>query len=921
MKKFHLYLILSAAVLTFACHSEPWEPDPLPTDGQARNTLGVTLLRENRTDTKTLLLDSPGYRMETRWESGDRIGVFGSSDGTNIPYDIAEEAISYGGRTALFRTRGTVPDGDLTAYYPYDARVTAGPDGSLRTTLPEVQPFTRSRNVAAPYGQAFILAGKGNKGDGVELRNVLSLLKIGYVASENQVVTQVLVRDLSGSPMNGTLDIVWKGDIPVGTVSEGSDRIVIDCPDGVLVTGEDLAVFWAIVPPRDYPKGIAVTFVLKDGKTVEKTFGTTYGKSFERNVVYPIGDVYAPVRYNGEDIQWAYKDPDAVLIVDGAKTDLIRDASTYDAGWPRPDGSYIYLPTLRITVHQDFGGKKGDYVFFNQPSELLPNGFVGQIMEYESYGNEADLIIKSVEDIAEPFKKLSLGKPIYGEDGSLLEGGGLELDLASHLERIETPDGQELPFDVEGDTLTLYEPPTKAFTTSSYTSPRLKLKTVSPKLASGEDGPGEMSVGVQLKLSTKFSMGSDDDGHTEFLHFNVNPKVLLTFNVKFSASKEFESLNGYQEFGTFYFAPVTVGPIVLRPQVEIGAYCSASASAELNVSYKYVANWGNYGFSYIRSQGFAVRSFVSPPDDEDGMNVPEAAVSGNIGFSVGLNAKPSLSLYGLIAAHLETKIGLNFAVGYEAKIDNDGFSRGLYFQITPEFSLTPSVTTLGGLWNSKWAEWQPLDFDPLWQKYILPEMKVNHFAINRETGDKYVMLNFYVDSEEKNYGFQFKRLYRHTGVTYDFSLRKETLFGLGVGFAIFTGDGFSYPSYYDDAQLWCRFGLEDYLNFRGATLLHPRYERAVLIEVYNNPDDGEDVKQIKGSIDYDFENGVYYEIRPCLFIPSAPTASLLHYDMTDYTEFAVCHWPYLSNGNEYPLWLESWFDEENQCWVKTIPDN
>jgi len=50
-------------------------------------------------------------------------------------------------------------------------------------------------------------------------------------------------------------------------------------------------------------------------------------------------------------------------------------------------------------------------------------------------------------------------------------------------------------------------------------------------------------------------------------------------------------------------------------------------------------------------------------------------------------------------------------------------------------------------------------------------------------------------------------------------------------------------------------------------------------------------------------------------------ASLLHYDMTDYTEFAVCRWPYLSNGNEYPLWLESWFDEENQCWVKTIPDN
>ena len=892
-----------------ACQSEPMAPKSDVGGGDGR-ALTVTMVRETEPETRALLLDSPGYKMESRWVQGDKLGVYGDKSGSNVLYEVSESQISYGGRTATFITGGQVPQGQLIAYYPYSTNVSAGKDGTLHTVFPATQAFVRTQNVPAPDGSCYVMAGKGSKGEGVEVRNVMSLLKIGYVAPENQVIVKVILKDLSGKPLNGSLDISWNGDIPNGVVSGGTDTITMDCPDGVLATGDDLTVFWMIVPPRDYPKGISVSFVLKSGKTVVKTYGTTYGKTFLRNTVYPIGDVYSHTTYGSNQVKWEYKNPGGNIIVDGAKTDLIKDMRLYKTSWQSRSGSgMVSLPTLNITVHKDFGGKVGDYVFFNEQSEILPDGFIGQIMEYESYGQEASLIIKSVEDMSEPFKKLEIGKPIYSSDGTLIEGGGLELELSNRLERVETPDGQELPFDVEGDTLTLYEPPTKAYTTSSYTSPRLKLKTWSEK-----DSPGEMTAGVQLKLTTRFAMSADEDGNTVYLHFNVNPKVLLTFNVKFSASKDFDSLSGEMDFGTFYFSPIMVGPLMLHPRVEIGAYCGASASAELNVSYKYISNWGNYGFTYQRGHGFAVRHSVAVPEDEDGMNVPEASLAGSLGFSVGLFATPSLSLYGLINARLKTKMGLNFSVGYEGKVDSDGFSRGLYFQIAPEFSLTPGVTTLGGVWTKTWDEWQPLDFDPIWQKYLVPEMKVDGFEPVRDVEDKDLILRF------GNQEFALKRIKGYTGVKYDLTLKKEALFPVGVGVAVYTGRSFGYDSQ-SNANLWRQYGLEDNAGFGGATLKEPFYQGAKLIELYSGPDDNEDSKHYEGTIDIPFENGVYYEIVPCVFLPSRPSASLFHYDQSRFSARFVCHYPYLSNGDPWPIYNEWYYDKENEKWCKTVPDD
>lgn len=890
---------LLAIILTFAdsCVKEPFEPQ-IKND-IARTTLRAVLPREKQTTSKVQFLDNPGIQMEARWKADDRIGVFGRSS-ANVSYQIQTADIHYGGKTADFHTDGNIPDGPLTAYYPYQEN--AGWDGqTLSVEFPATQMFTRSKNVSAPDPDAFILAATGDRSNGLRFLNITSLLKIGYIPGKDEVVKQVIFTDLDGKPMNGRMNITWTDGVPSATLEPGgSPSITLDCGEGVLITGETLALFWIPVPAGHYENGFRISFILKDGSRVDKTIGTAYGKTLYRNTVHPIGDV-PTIQSSNADISYELKEN--VVILDADKMELIRDASLDSDVVPSAsgNGSWVIMDVLAAYAHKDLALKMDDYVIINQVSELFPNGFIGQVTEYTPTGDEARIRIRQCQDFAEPFTKLQLGRPIYNADGTLSENGGIELDLASSLERIETPDGEDLPFDVEGDTLTLYEP-VKAVTSSSYTSPRLRLKTVKSSTAAGEDGPGEMSVGVQLKLSTKFSMGADENGNTEYIHFNVNPKVLLTFNVKFSATKEFDGLSGERDFGTFYFAPIAVGPLVIRPQVEIGAYCGASASAELNVSYKYIANWGNYGFSYQRGQGFAIRSQVSQPEEEDGINIPEASLAGSVGFSVGLFATPGVSLYGLITANLKSKFGLNFSMGYEGKLDADGFSRGLYFQIAPEFSLTPMVTTLGGVWTKTWEEWQPLEFDPIWQKYIWPEAIASVTAIPT----KEEIRHFYIYLGGEKTILYLSPISGYRKVHYRMVLKKETLFNVGVGFAIYKGRKFNHWQMTDFDKRYYDAGLEDYISFTFGAIEEPFYEKSVAVDYYSGPDDGEDSKTIEGDFDYEFENGYYYTIVPTAFFPNFSTAPLMHYDYGELTPYGVnrhsfvCHWPYLSNGELFP---------------------
>ena len=207
-------------------------------------------------------------------------------------------------------------------------------------------------------------------------------------------------------------------------------------------------------------------------------------------MVHPVGDLTEKQSYTTDQVHFRYKGTPVVM--DSDKWDLVESASLTSGKYPTGSGDSYWRDGLEMYVHERFPGNVGDYFFVNSGSELLPSGFIGQIVEAELIGDKRHLIIASLDDFGEAFEELVIGGTLYNEDGSVQEGGGLEMNLLNYLERIETDSGEELPFDVEGDE---EDSDTKAAATASYKTPRLRVYL-------RKEGLGEISLGIQLQMST-----------------------------------------------------------------------------------------------------------------------------------------------------------------------------------------------------------------------------------------------------------------------------------------------------------------------------------------------------------------------------------------------------------------------------------
>ena len=876
MKKYILPLI--AFALLQGCVREN-----MPVEAPEGNGLQVTLVKETEPVSKVQFIDNPGIRMSPYWEAGDQIGVFGSRAGDNLAYTVTADKID--GASALFLPFGDAADGALTAYYPYQEGASA--DGQkLTLVLPSVQKMAYRKNMPTPDKNAFLMAGKGSRNDGVELRNVLALLKVGYMGQENQMITSVRFRDLSGKPVSGEVKIDWNGSVPEADVTGNGESITLDCTPGVYVAQDELKYFFLVVPAREYAKGFEISFTRKDGTQVVKTIGTIYGKTLYRSLVHPVGDLTEKQSYTTDQVHFRYKGTPVVM--DSDKWDLVESASLTSGKYPTGSGDSYWRDGLEMYVHERFPGNVGDYFFVNSGSELLPSGFIGQIVEAELIGDKRHLIIASLDDFGEAFEELVIGGTLYNEDGSVQEGGGLEMNLLNYLERIETDSGEELPFDVEGDE---EDSDTKAAATASYKTPRLRVYL-------RKEGLGEISLGIQLQLNTKLSVGVFD-GTTHYVHFNVNPKSTFSLNSKLAFTQDYDWLNDDWPLGTYYFAPIPVGPIVLTPSFTLKASLAANGSIELNTSLKYVSDWGTYGFSYNKGIGFTTRSTVSQPSEEDGFQCPEFTLGGGFGVEAALNFKPEIGIYGLFKAGISTKVGLTFGLMYEGGYDADGFRKGAYVHITPSFALTPVIATLGGAFTWSWKDIEPFEFEPIYQKYLLPSIKVEEFHRNADIGNM-----FSKDIGKKEDGttivYRDHAIMGYNGVHYKLKMKNDVIFPLNVGVAVYEGTGFKYPnsSKIPDHDKMMDAGLEDYClgSLYYGELLNAYNTGAFPITTYSGTGE-EDVVVLEGDVEHKFENGRYYRIAPCIFYGSNSRVHIDYYVEPRASNLFVCHWPYSSNGD------------------------
>lgn len=705
--KYYFYLILAASLA--ACAPESLRP-------QAEREGLLAVMDADLAATKSILVDNPGVKLESCWQAGDEIGVFGGS-AENVLFQLKAEDLSSDGKTAEFRSESAIPSGKLTAYAPYQKEAKKDGD-AIVVNFPAKQKYVTSKGVASPDPAAHILLGEGTKAGGLSFRPVAAVLKIGQVFEQATLVKTVEFRDLSGAAVAGAMKIT-PGSTPKGEITGDGKVLTLDLGDGLAYPEGEMRPIFLIVPARTYDKGFEITFIDDKGAKTVRTVGTTQGKKLERGVVYLIGDISGqsyPVDANTELYEGAtIMTPellDKVTLMDAAN-EYLRDADgniSTDA-----HGNPALKPYLRMLIHKDLHPVVGNWLIFDQPTATLPEGGVYKITECKPYGDSFEVVAHVEENFAAPFKEMTVGTPLFDEEGNLLDDGGVELDLTSHLQAILDADGNPIPFSISSsgsivlgeeetaDLLGLAE--TKAIWKKTFSPPKVTFKH--------SEKNAEVSFGAEAKLHTKIA-GRMMGGELQYIHMTLNP--VFELSAEFVLKAEF---NYGQPFHliTLVIAPFPIAPgVLLSPTMKLSGEVGVGGNIQFSTTVSYTYDMGTYGLSYNRGDGFTARH-QRPPATETEMKPSVDGFSGSLYAYAKLTAAPYLSVYGMLGLGVEAAFTLKFGTGYEDK------TQSYKLFLTPELELTPSIATLGGWLTKRFSDLTTnIPFDPIWEKYLTPKV-------------------------------------------------------------------------------------------------------------------------------------------------------------------------------------------------------
>ena len=692
-------------------------------------------------ETRTILMDNPGIRVQTRWAADDAIGIFGA-DGNKRTLTVSAENIGEGGKTAIFKSADALPAGSMTAIYPADANASVS-GGRITTVFPDKQLYSRFKGVPQPDPAVSLMAGTGSALTGVAFCNVMAVLKIGQAFDQETTIKAVTFRDLSGKAVAGTISIDPANNFS-SEVSGGQNLLTLDCGDGLTLQSGVTGVFYLIVPAREYPRGVEVTFITAEGEEMSRTAGTSRGMTLGRGVIYPLGDIASRDYVAGND---------AAVLSDKAHLmtpDVLRQISVLSVGEEsvrNAEGGYVSYsviynnatdytqvraPYYSMLVPRDLNFHEGDYLVF-EATDDLPSGGIFQITREETpYAddNHSRIEIHITTDFAKAFKSLDYGKEIFDADGNIIEDSGEDMDLSSYLSEIRDAEGNSLQFSLSdrgeiqlsGDVFE--EALTKGFskTDKTISTDKLSITITDPTKVC------EATVSAKVSINMKAGIKIEDE-ELQFVHFMFNPQIKLSANFAIKGQ-----VNKSESFHliTLYFVPgIPIAPgVVLTPELEIRGSIGIGGEIVFSTSVDYTYDMGRYGFSYLNGQGFTFHHFESSPAPTAIQPEFGAGLSGTVYAQGTITAIPSLSLFRVFRAGIYVDFSLKFGMTKAKEtIDNLIYDTRKLF-LVPEIAFSPYVASLGGLYTSKWENLIPkIEFEPLWERYLDPVID-NHTGFN-----------------------------------------------------------------------------------------------------------------------------------------------------------------------------------------------
>ena len=710
-------LFLAAALLSLSCVRED-----MP---QADSASGLLCRIEGGVPaTKTVLKDDPGVRMVSKWQSEDAVGIF-SDNASNLQYRIVASSISGDGKTAEFIAQSSTPEGELLACSPYQEGA-ARSGASLIVDFPGNQQYAVSGNLSGPDPAANILAGTGNSQTGISFRPVAAILKIGQTFDDAVTLTAVEFRDLDGKAVAGKMKIT-PGEAPAAEITGSGQVITLTFGSGLALEAGQKSPLYIIVPARQYAKGFSLTFVTESGSRSVKTIGTAAGITLAAGTVYPVGDITRYSYLAGD----SFKLKDGALLVTPEKADMMKiiRRTTHELldadgkAIPLPDGvGYYHGPALELIVRQELKLEEGNFLVFEQDSEMLPSGGILKVMTNESLGGGYYRVYAISEaNVAAPYAKLELGGEMYDAEGNLDESKGESLDLADYVTDIKDDEGKSVSFSMSpsGELLLSGESAerllgvkTKGSANPSFALPALSLNIKKPNL--------EAVFSAALTLNTRIAAGAVK-GEFQYLYVTVNPVFNLSAEFKLKAELS-ETLN--KHLFTLYCAPIPIAPgVMVTPEMDISGYVGIGGSLVFSTSLKYKYDMGTFGVSYNKGDGFTTRHMPPVPEKEDGLKMELGGLTGTLSASGGFSLHPKFTIYGLIEVGVKASCGLVF--GADLNVNQNGLNPPkIYLQ--PAIEMYPFIASLGGYFTKDFKDLTvSVNLDPLWERYLWPKANVS----------------------------------------------------------------------------------------------------------------------------------------------------------------------------------------------------
>ena len=279
MKLHSLTIMAGTAVcLLAACSREQLAPEP-----QGRYT--ITAIRESG-GTKT----SVDEDYSLNWNAEDVIGVFNGAESTHHKLTLTDGS---GTPTATFElSEGTLEEGDVFAYYPYDEQTTLT-DGKITVNLGEQSyEYDAESKDLDNFGKYFYMTGKataeaGSSNVDVSFRNPLSafVFNLSNNGKENLTIKSVSVGTDDGSKIFGTAGTLDLADPEASKATTMAASASASLNSVVLEIGAAIDIPVVVFPCDLSGKELVFTVTYTAGEdAVEQTISKTLaGRNLARN--------------------------------------------------------------------------------------------------------------------------------------------------------------------------------------------------------------------------------------------------------------------------------------------------------------------------------------------------------------------------------------------------------------------------------------------------------------------------------------------------------------------------------------------------------------------------------------------------------------------------------------------------------------